>query len=474
MNATSLFTVRPRRLILTTVICLVFVAAGAASGKGPRMGSFSGKLTDSDTGEFIIRYTAKTPAKVSPRKPLGLILGLHGKGGNESQMPGPIGQALATLKLTQEYMVICMKSKGEGWAPEDNEPIRKMIEWALDEYPIDRRRIYGWGYSSGGFGWGRFGPQNQDLMAGVVILGGGVGNLPAVDDPTEKGVQFYLIHGDADDTVKVATARKSREKLESRSYRFVYREITGEGHALVSSSKSWPARRDAMSWCHAIRNRQVALSDSDQKLIDGIMEKLEAKKSLSPKVFNALSRIGGPPAADAIVLACTSKSSGARAAAALVCQKTTFGASVVESLTALLDDRDKKVRLAAFKALGKAAHWQVPEAQKVLCDHAKDVERQLTGRLLAIGELGGLVPMQLSCTHRDRLVFESLIDLLMDSDVKVRTIAFNALMGQGGTASRRTRGRSITPGAPDGFGYNPRAKEARRAQAAGRWREWLK
>ena len=131
-------------------------------------------------------------------------------------MPRPIGQVLGALSLTQDYVIVCMKSKGVGWKPVDDEPVRKTIEWALREYPIDPRRVYGWGYSSGGFAWGRFGPQNQDLLAGVVILGGGVGRVPARKDPAETGIQFYLIHGDADDTVKVSFGYNPRAKEASR------------------------------------------------------------------------------------------------------------------------------------------------------------------------------------------------------------------------------------------------------------------
>ena len=82
--------------------------------------------------------------------------------------------------------------------------------------------------------------------------------------------------------------------------------------------------------------------------------------------------------------------------------------------------------------------------------------------------------MQLACTHKDRVVFMALIDLLLDSDVKIRSMAFRSLRGQGGLEAGRAKGRSTeNPGDPGGFGYNPRAKEASRMRAVERWREWL-
>ena len=108
--------------------------------------------------------------------------------------------------------------------------------------------------------------------------------------------------------------------------------------------------------------------------------------------------------------------------------------------------------------MGAAAHWQYPEAQEALSRYAQGQEKKVTQRLLAIGQLARLVPMQLACTHKDRVVFMALIDLLLDSDVKIRSMAFRSLRGQGGLEAGRAKGRSTeNPGDPGGFGYNPRA-----------------
>ncbi len=285
-------------------------------------------------------------------------------------------------------------------------------------------------------------------------------------------MQFYVIHGDADDTVNVSKARQSREKLEAGEYRFVYREITGEGHGVIGSSKSLSARKDAMSWCHSIRNRQVPLSENDEAFAKGVFLKLKAKKSVSPRVFDSLSRIGGPQVGKIIALACRAKSASLRAAAALAARKTLFGARVMKSLTGLLEDSNSKVRNAAFGALGTAAQWQYPEAQQALARYARNPDKKVTERLLAVVQLGRLIPMQLDCAHKNRGVFDALIDLLMDPDAKIRSMAFRSLRGQGGLNSGRARGRS-TGGHndPGGFGYSPRASKASRMQAVERWRE---
>ena len=115
----------------------------------------------------------------------------------------------------------------------------------------------------------------------------------------------------------------------------------------------------------------------------------------------------------------------------------------------------------------------VRSAYSPVVREANDCSAALLDRFGNVVAQAELIPMQITCTRKDRPVYEALIELLMDPDGKIRWMAFNALMARGGTDPRRKRGSADHPDFPGGFGYNPRAKEESRAPAIERFREWL-
>ena len=395
---------------------------------GPQTGTFNGELKD-DNGQFIIKYAAVVPKELPAQKTLALIVGLHGRGGNEKDQLGAISGLLSTCKLAKEYMVLGLKAKGESWADEDHEPIAKAIAWALKEYPMDARRVYIWGYSSGAFGVGRFAPRYQNLVAGGIMLAGGLWDPPKTE-AAEQALQLYLINGEKDPTVTAQTAHEACERLKAAKYRFVYRELTGADHGLGGPGAT-PVRLDAIRFIHALRNRTLPLSDDERKLVEGFTAKLQdGKTAPSPASFSRLLDLSGAEVDPLLALACQSERREVRFAAAMLCQQRLYGKPALDALVGLLEDKDSQVRAAAAHALSLAANWQYAEAVEALCAFAKNSAKPDSERMNAAGQLGLTVPLQLFCVNRDGAVFETLKTLSEDKNPQVKLAAKLGLEGK--------------------------------------------
>lgn len=217
---------------IAAAVILVALPAGAAQPKTPpaNLNRPKGEIKD-ENGAFVIRYSAVVPKDIPPGQTVGLILGMHGLGGDENQQVGSIFSTLSACKLSNEYMILGLKSKGNGWEEADHEPLSKAIAWALKNYPVDPRRVYAWGYSSGAFGVGRFTPRYQNQVTAGVMFAGGLWDPPKCTGD-EQGLQLYLIHGDQDQTVQVKSSRDACEQLKANNYRYVYREVEKADHGL--------------------------------------------------------------------------------------------------------------------------------------------------------------------------------------------------------------------------------------------------
>ena len=123
-------------------------------------------------------------------------------------------------------------------------PAMKMVmgimDAAIEELPIDARRIYVAGLSMGGYGtWDLAWRRHEQLAAIVPICGGGdVDKAKLIADlPT------WVVHGGADPVVPAANSRRMVAALEQAGGRPIYTELEGVGH------DSWsPAMKNRLLW----------------------------------------------------------------------------------------------------------------------------------------------------------------------------------------------------------------------------------
>jgi polyhydroxybutyrate depolymerase len=81
--------------------------------------------------------------------------------------------------------------------------LRELLERTLEEYPIDRDRVFVGGISNGGFMAHRLACEAPELLHGVVSISG-AGPLENVACKTPSSLRVLEIHGDADRIVSYA------------------------------------------------------------------------------------------------------------------------------------------------------------------------------------------------------------------------------------------------------------------------------
>ncbi len=444
------------------ILCAALAAQqGKKTGPGGP-GEFAGELRDK-TGP-LMRVHMLAPERMPPVRSLALLLVYHGMNGNENNYYGGTVECLKRLKLENDFVVIAGKSKGAGWTIEDDGPITKrLIEWAKETYPIDPRQIYIWGSSNGAGFVGRFGWENQDLVAAVVAYCGGYYDFSKgekVTDGADTRTEWYFVHGGAD---KPEGSLNGAKQLREKGIRYVVRIMDGYGHTDIWDGAGHPdlsavneVRDDYMTWLHAIRQKTQEPPAKDKDWLAKFEKPSSAESLLGNKLtYLNLQRIGGPPAAAAVLAGLQSKNGGVRAAAAESGEKASWGKAAALELAKLTKDENDRVAQAALRTLGTWAVWHYPEAIDALCD-AVAAKGPLGLRLLAIDGLSRASKLAALGNFEDKRLWWTLVGALEDDEVKVRAAAFTALQR----------------GVKDGYGYQPGAIPTARKDAVAKWQAW--
>lgn len=456
------------QILGAAILSLLLAQAQAKRGPGGP-GEYAGELRDK-TGPMM-RVHMLAPDRMPPIRSLGLLLVYHGMNGNENNYYAGTVECLKRLKLDQDFVVIAGKSKGAGWTIEDDGPISKrVIEWAKETYPVDPRRVYIWGSSNGAAFVGKFGWENPDLVAAVVAYCGGYFDFskgPKVENGADTHPEWYFVHGGAD---KPEASLNGAKALRARGIRAVVRVMDGYGHTDIWDGQGHPdlvavndVRDDYMTWLNAIRQKTQEPLPKDKEWLAKFEKPSSAESLLGNKMtYLNLQRIGGPPAAAAVLAGLQSKSGGVRAAAAESGDKASWGSAAALELAKLVKDENDKAAQAALRTLGTWAAWHYPEALEALCDvasgKAAEGEKGPSGgeRLLAVEGLAKAARLAALGNFEDKRMWWTLVKALDDEDVRVRAAAFGALQ----KANK------------DAFGYQPGAVAAARQAAAAKWQAW--
>lgn len=123
--------------------------------------------------------------------------------------------------------VVAPQNPGGAWAPAK---LRKIVEWAKEQYDVDSTRIYVLGMSLGGYGTLDFVAEYPDQVAAAMAFCGG-----ATSKHLERlgEVPLWIVHGTADRAVGVGESDrvvKAIRESESHGERLLYNRVQGMNH----------------------------------------------------------------------------------------------------------------------------------------------------------------------------------------------------------------------------------------------------
>ena len=133
--------------------------------------------------------------------------------------------------------------------PEDAPPsnsmvlVKELLDRTIQQYPIDKQRIYIIGLSMGGMGAFDMVCRNPDIFAAAIPICGGV-NIQRLRY-LKSNTKFRIFHGDADDIVPVKFSRKAYKILKEKGMQVEYFEFPGINHG------SWVPtfnKEDFLTW----------------------------------------------------------------------------------------------------------------------------------------------------------------------------------------------------------------------------------
>ncbi len=449
-----------RSALIALILTLGFSAAdavgtaaekpGAAAGgkafvvaPGPvHPGHSEGDLLDA-SGAMVIHYAMDVPATLPDTRRLGLIVAFHGNTHAAEPHAATWKQVVVTGRLDHEYIVLALKSQGQGWERVDDPRVTAAIDWALATYPIDRRRVHLVGFSSGAFYCGTYGLANQDRVASVSMYCCWFGVPPLPDGDREKTPGIYMMFGTNDPLMPTTAGREMREHLRKAGYRYVFREIAGGGHdfgpgAIIS--------QDNLRFIHQSRNRHAPLDPEQEKFI---APGREAKKAeilwRSPQSAAELLYIGGHWAEAIALKAIAGKDNGAKLNVARAAAAGLFGIEVVQAMGRNLADKSPVLRKASIAALAPAATWNWPEARAFLAEFALSSKNAVDERLAVVEAFAAAAALiGLAEKYDDNVIVPTLVKLLEDAQPPVRAAALAALKPlRGATGDETDRAKAL-------------------------------
>ncbi len=200
-----------------------------------------------DAADEIMPYRLYVPNGYSPRKPLPLIIALHGLGGTEDSFFEAYGGTLPKLAEERGYILAAplgyRVDGGYGVALGGGNDPAMVRSRALSEqdvfevlaevrarYAVDDKRIYLMGHSMGAIGTWAIAAKTPAQWSALGLFSGfglastakTIGNIPQ-----------FVVHGDADPTVPVGGSRVMVAALRNVGAELQYIEVPGGNHSNV-------------------------------------------------------------------------------------------------------------------------------------------------------------------------------------------------------------------------------------------------
>jgi HEAT repeat protein/Sel1 repeat-containing protein len=382
------------------------------------------------SGATILKYIIEVPEGIAPAgttdpaKQVGLILCSQEHDTPTGNDLFPVRQSLIRQGLLEHYVLIAPAPQGRKFGPADHAPIEKLIAWAKKTYPVNPRRVYMYGKGEGSKISMEFTMTHPDLVTAAIGYSWGAWLMPSeVDGPIDyvnQAPEIYLTLGRRDLANHLSCVRDAYVRLSAKGYHLIYREFDELGDRTYHP----PSNDDALGWATRLRNKNLAPSAEENKL-------LKAFSSAPPApvdgYYPALALVGGAPAGGVLVKLFESRDAHVRAAAAETCRHGIFGDAATVGLARLVRDPSPQVRRAAIRALAMYANWRYAAAQNALVELAIDKSADPADRLNATDAIGYALRFQVKGVRQDPPLFRALVGLLQDKDEPVRSTAAGIL-----------------------------------------------
>jgi predicted esterase len=252
------------------------------------------QAAESKTTREGMAYSIQVPKSYAPSEGAVLVLGLHGRGGSNTQfMPILVGASY----LKQHILVAPNALTNARWGAEDLPVLAALVRELHATFNVSRTIAFG--FSQGAYCSFGFSLNYPELVEAAIPHSGGIGFAGRPTDAA-KDVAFYVIHGDADTTVPVEQSRSATKHVESLGITHVkYEEIAGLGHTI-----SRAACERGFAWVEkTLGPARTPLSPAEAKRRLGAVDKAiksedwetarEELKSLSHAGARYAKKIGG-------------------------------------------------------------------------------------------------------------------------------------------------------------------------------------
>jgi len=201
--------------------------------------------------EEVFKYQLLRPAKVEPGKVYPLVFFLHGAGerGDDNRVQLKyLPDYMAEPKMREAYpcfLIAPQCRKGKQWVnapwgakkstpmaekPSDQLQVAiRILEGAMRDLPVDRKRIYLTGLSMGGYGTWELAMRHPDWFACAAPLCGGGDERGA---KRLVGLPIWAFHGGKDGVVPTVRSQVMTAAIREAGGTVKYTELEGMGHGI--------------------------------------------------------------------------------------------------------------------------------------------------------------------------------------------------------------------------------------------------
>ena len=204
----------------------------------PGSGDFH-KAYRSGVDQSLQPYRVFVPQAYSASKPSGLVIALHGMGGDENSMFDSYSGAMKREAERVGLIVACPKGLDSASMYRDaaEKDVMNVLAEVRRDYNIDPGRIYLMGHSMGGYGTWSMSMNHPDVFAALGPISGG-GNPAGMARIAH--IPEYVVHGDDDRTVPVTQSRIMVEAGKKAGANITYVEVPGGSHVSVAAPNFGP------------------------------------------------------------------------------------------------------------------------------------------------------------------------------------------------------------------------------------------